>query len=69
MGRIKGEAGSSPALTRNCKDSSPSQVARLKSRYPDPRGKEVDLQNNLVLSAPCPIRQGASLKANEFGGL
>ena len=43
--------------------------ADLKSRYPDPRGKEVDLQNNLVLSAPCPIRQGASLKANEFGGL
>jgi len=41
MGRLKGEAGASPALTRNCEDGYPSQVARLKRIYHEPRGKEV----------------------------
>jgi len=29
MAGLKGEAGVSPALSRNCMDVSPSQVARL----------------------------------------
>jgi len=29
MAGLKGEAGVSPALSRNCKDAGPSQVARL----------------------------------------
>ncbi len=28
MAGLKGEAGASPALSRNCKDDGPSQVAR-----------------------------------------
>lgn len=55
MGRIKGEAGSSPALTRNCKDASPSQVARPKSMCPDPRGKEVELK--IFCECQLPVQQ------------
>jgi len=43
MGRLKGEAGASPALTRNCEDVYPSQVARLKRAHHEPRGKEVEI--------------------------
>jgi hypothetical protein len=43
MGRLKDEAGESPALSRNCDPPFvESQVARLEDGFHRPRGKEVD---------------------------
>jgi len=43
MGGLKGEAGASPALSRNCNPpAAESQDDRLRCDFHKPRGKEVE---------------------------
>jgi hypothetical protein len=58
MGRHNDEAGSSPALSRNCNPlPAESQVAPLTHRFHMPRGQEVEAPKDKTsqgLFPPCP---------------
>jgi hypothetical protein len=72
MGRLNDEAGSSPALSRNCNPlPAESQVDPLTTRFHTPRGKEVEARLDKLsegLFPPCPSDRDFLLNQKDVSG-